>query len=151
MYKIIILLFSFAFVSCSSLIKVKNDDIDSFQWKLIYYNSENGETIKGNIDILINAVKNGQQVRIVFEQESLIFATDAEYLWVLDNVVYAQNNGQVSVGQRGNKLFFQDDSYYWMFLINSNGERDMIRWSVGEHDMVRRNKDKVSIKWFIKN
>jgi len=151
MYKIVLLIFSLVFVSCSTFNKVNKDDGDCSQWRLIYYNSDNGETLKGSIDDLIKAVENGKQVRVVVDQRSITFATDAPYLWVFHNVVYAQNNGQVSVGQYGNKLNFIDDSYYWMFLVNSKGERDMIRWSVGEHQMVGRNKERVSVKWFVKN
>lgn len=151
MYKIILLIFSMVFVSCSSFNKVNKDGGNCKKWRLIYYNSDNGEAIKGSLNDLIKAVKSGEQIRVVIEQASVTFATEAQYLWVLGNVVYAQNNGEVSVGRTGNKLYYLDDSYYWMFLINSNGEREMIRWSVGEHKMLGRNKDKVSIKWFIKN
>lgn len=151
MYKITLLIFSFVFVSCSSFIKVNKDDGDCSKWRLIYNNSDNGEPIEGSLNDLINAVKSGKQIRIVMDLESFTFAAEAQYLWVLEDVVYAQNNGEVSVSRSGNKLRFQDDSYYWMFLVNSNGERDMIRWSVGEHDMRGQNKDKVSVKWFVKN
>lgn len=151
MHKIILLILSIVIVSGSSFSKVIKDDGDCNNWKLIYYNSNDGETIEGDISDLINAVENGKQVRVVVDQGSITFATDAEYLWVFHDVVYAQNNGQVSVGPTGNKLNFINDSYYWMFLVNSKGERDMIRWSVGEHKMVGRNKESVSVKWFIKD
>ena len=151
MYKIMLLIFCFALVSCSSFNEENKDDGNCGEWRLVYYNSDSGEPLKGSLTNLIEAVKSGEQIRIVMDQESLTFATEAQYLWVLEDVVYAQNNGEVSVSRSGNKLSFQDDSYYWMFLVNSNGERDMIRWSVGEHDMRGQNKDKVSVKWFIKN
>lgn len=142
---------STAIVSGSSFSKVNKDGGGCNDWKLIYYNSDDGETIEGNPDDLINAVESGKQIRVVVDQGSVTFAAEAQYLWVFHNIVYAQNNGQVSVGQFGNELKFLEDSYYWMFLVNSNGERDMIRWSVGEHKMAGRNKERVSVKWFVKN
>ena len=151
MYKITLLIFSSVLVSCSSFNKENKDDGNYGEWRLIYYNSDSGEPLKGSLTNLIEAVKSGEQIRIVMDQESLTFATEAQYLWVLEDVVYAQNNGEVSVSRSGNKLSFQDDSYYWMFLVNSNGERDMIRWSVGDIDMRGQNEDKVSVKWFIRN
>ena len=150
MRKIIILFLALTLTSCASFIKVYEDDSGS-QWKLVYHNSAEGEKLSGNLNRLINVVKKGKEIRIVMNKESVISVAEAEYLWVKDDIVYAQNNGQVSVHFEGDDLVFQEDSYYWMFIVNTNGERNMIRWSVGEHEMRGENKDKVDIKWYIKN
>jgi hypothetical protein len=148
MKKIFFLIFAVLFLSCSPLSEIHKHEINS-HWKLIYYNSDRGDSLKGNISDLINAVKNGKQVRIVMEKDSVIFAAAAEYLWVNNNMVYAQNNGQVSAHFAGEELVFQDNSYYWMFIVNTNGERNMIRWAVGEHEMKGQNTDRVFIKWYV--
>jgi hypothetical protein len=87
----------------------------------------------------------------VVNTDGTYFSADAEFLWIKNNIVYAQNNNSVSVEFKEDDLIFQDDSYYWMFIVNTKGERDMIRWSVGEHELKGHNQDKVAVKWFVKN
>lgn len=149
MKKVFLLLSAILFVSCSPFLKIHRHNANFFHWKLIYYNSDKGESLYGNIGNLINAVKNGQQIRIVMQSDSVICAAEADYLWVNNNIVYAQNNGQVSAHFAGKELVFQDNSYYWMFIVNTSGERNMIRWSVGAHEMRGQNQDRVNIKWYI--
>ena len=148
MNKIFFLIFAVLFLSCSSLSKIHNQEM-CCHWKLVYYNSDRGDSLKGYIGDLINAVKSGKQVRIVMEKDSIVFAAAAEYLWVNNNMVYAQNNGQVSAYFTGKELVFQENSYYWMFIVNTNGERNMIRWSVGNHEMKGQNTDRVFTKWYV--
>lgn len=149
--KKIFLFLSFVFISCSSFYTSLNHPTNVNRWKLVYYNSRNGEVINGNISSLIKAVKRGKEIRIVIESDSIVFAADAEYLWVKNKIVYAQNNGSVSVKFKGDDLVFQKNSYYWMFIVNTNGERQMIRWLVGEHSSRGNNQDRVAVKWFVKN
>ncbi len=151
MKKIFILTLALTLASCSTFVRVQKPDPSNSTWKLVYYNSDEGEVLDGNLNNLINAVENGKQVRIVMEKDKITSAAEAQYLWVKDDVVYAQNNEQVSVRVVEGKLVFQKDSYYWMFIVNTDGERDMIRWSVGAHDMRGENEDRVYIKWFVKN
>jgi len=151
MKKISILLFALLLSSCASYVGIHNNKDNYGSWKLVYYNSQDGKTIKGNIKDLINAVKNGKQVRVVMGQGSIISAANADFLWVKNNVVYAQNNSQVSCHFEGNKLVFQDDSYYWMFIVDTNGKREAIRWSVGEHVTKGKSEERIPIKWFVKS
>lgn len=151
MKKIFVLILALTLASCSAFVRVQKPNSNYCTWKLVYYNSDRGEVLDGNLNSLINAVKNGKQVRIVMGKGEIIVAAEAQYLWVKDNIVYAQNNGQVSVRYVGGKLVFQKDSYYWMFIVNTDGERGMIRWSVGEHEMRGQNEDRVYTKWFVKD
>ena len=151
MKKIFIILFPILLSSCSIYTEMPKHERELSQWKLVYYNSDEGACLKGNLSHLIDAVENGKQVRVVMEQGDIICAVDANYLWVKDNIVYAQNNGQVSSHFEGNMLVFQDDSYYWMFIVSSNGDRQAIRWLVGDHNSLGKNNDRISIKWYVKS
>ena len=151
MKKISILFFALLVSSCASYVGIHNNGDHSGSWELVYYNSQDGKTLDGNIKNLINAVKNGKQVRVVMEQGQVISAANADFLWVKNNVVYAQNNDQVSCHFVGNKLVFQDDSYYWMFIVDTNGKRETIRWTVGEHEMRGKGEERISVKWFVKS
>lgn len=147
--KYLILLPAFFVFGCCESFIVKHQHLFN-PWQLVYSNSSTGDALDGNLDSLISAVKNGKEIRIVIVNDSVHFSAVAEYLWVKDDIVHAQNSNSVSVKFNDEKLIFQDNSYYWMFIVNTKGERDMIRWSVGEHELRGRNSDRVSIKWFVK-
>ena len=119
-------------------------------WTLAYANDENGVRTEGDIEALITAVKNGQEVRIVIADPEGYYSTEAENLSVRHGIVYAQNTSHVSVEYQGESLRFQDDSYYWMIIVSTHGERDMIRWSVGAHEPRGHTQDKVAVRWFVR-
>ncbi len=120
------------------------------EWTLAYAHDKDGNRTAGDIEVLIDAVKNGQAVRIVTEEQGEYYSTEAENISVKDGVVYAQNNSHVSVEYQGNVLRFQDDAYYWMIVVSTLGDRDMIRWSVGEHVPRGHTSDKVAARWFVR-
>jgi len=119
-------------------------------WTLAYANDENGVRTEGDIEALITAVKNGQEVRIVIADPEGYYSTEAENLSVRHGIVYAQNTSHVSVEYQGESLRFQEDSYYWMIIVSTRGERDMIRWSVGAHEPRGHTQDKVAVRWFVR-
>ena len=119
-------------------------------WTLAYANDEHGARTEGDIEALIDAVKNGQEVRIVIADPEGYYSTEAENLSVRHGIVYAQNTSHVSVEYQGESLRFQDDSYYWMTIVSTHGERDMIRWSVGAHEPRGHTQDKVAVRWFVR-
>ncbi len=151
MKKLFVFALSFLFASCSSFTKINKDNTGPCSWNLVYYNSDQGATLKGSLKNLISAVRNGKQIRIVMEKDSVVSAADAEFLWIKDGIVYAQNNSQVSSHFSGNDLIYIDNSYYWMFIVNTKGQRNAIRWSVGEHTMRGKSEDNIFIKWYSKN
>jgi uncharacterized protein YmfQ (DUF2313 family) len=120
------------------------------EWKLAYAHDKDGNRTAGDIETLIDAVKNGQAVRIVTGDQGEYYSTEAENISVKNGVVHAQNNSHVSVEYQGDVLRFQDDSYYWMIVVSTLGDRDMIRWNVGEHVPRGHTADKVAVKWFVR-
>lgn len=124
---------------------------NSSEWTLAYAHDKDGNPLEGDINVLINAVKNGQDVKIIMnDNQDEYYSTEAENLWVKKGIVYAQNTSSVSVEFQGKILRFQEDSYYWMVIVSTIGNRDMIRWSVGEHTPQGHDSDKVAMKWFIR-
>ena len=118
-------------------------------WTLVYAHDAYGKRTDGDINLLINAIRSGHKVRMLMESGDVEYVTDAESLWIKNGVVSAQNCSQVSAQFVGNKVMFQDDSYYWMIIVNTEGDRDMIRWDVGAHTARGRNQDKVAMKWLV--
>ena len=120
------------------------------EWKLAYAHDKDGNRTAGDVEALIDAIKNGQAVRMVFEDQDGYYSMEAEALWVRDGIVYAQNNSQVSASFQGKVLRFQDDSYYWMIVVSTLGDLDMIRWGVGQHVSRGHTNDKAAVKWFVR-
>jgi len=123
---------------------------NSTQWVLAYAHDKNGNKLAGDKDALIASVRNGQPVRVLLDSEDQQFLMDAEYLWVRYSNVYAQNNSSVSVSYNNTALEFQEDSYYYMLTVSTDGDLDAIRWSVGAHTMIGHNHEMSAMRWFVK-
>jgi hypothetical protein len=119
------------------------------KWSLAYAHDQDGNTTVGDINTLIDAVQNGYRVRVLMIDGDNQYITDAEGVHIKNSIVYAQNSSHVSIIFEGDVLKFQDDSYYWMVVVSTRGDRDMIRWNVGEHIPRGHSQDKVAMKWFI--
>ena len=119
------------------------------RWSLAYAHDANGNRTAGDINDLINAVENGSQVRVLMDRNHQQYVTYGESTWIKNGVVYVQNISHVSVTFDGDVLKFQDDSYWWMMIVSTKGDRDMIRWNVGEHTPRGHDNDKVAVKWFV--
>ncbi len=151
MKKIFIILFPILLSSCTIYTDLPKHQNEYSSWNLVYYNTDDGKCLQGNLSNLIDAVRTGKPIRVVMEQGDVTSVANADYLWVKNNIVYAQNNGQVSCHFEGDRMAFQDDSYYWMFIVSTIGDRQAIRWSVGDHNSLGKNNDRISIKWYVKS
>ncbi|NEQ83514.1 MAG: hypothetical protein F6K26_25935 [Moorea sp. SIO2I5] len=119
------------------------------RWSLAYAHDANGNRTAGDINDLINAVQNGSQVRVLMVHGNEQYITYAENITIKNEIVYVQNNSHVSIIFEGDVLKFQDDSYWWMVIVSTKGDRDKIRWNVGEHTPRGHDNDKVAMKWFV--
>ena len=97
--------------------------------------------------LLIEEQFGGTTWRVVYAHDEN--GREAEHLWIRGGGVYAQNTSLVSLSITEGVSRFQDDSFHWMILVNTRGDRDMIRWNVGEHVLRGHTSDKVSISWAI--
>jgi hypothetical protein len=123
---------------------------DRSGWTLAYAHDAQGVRTDGDLEALISAVINGRAVRIVIGGLQEYYSTDAGNLWVRNGIVYAQNASSISVDYHDNLLLFQDDSYYWMIIVSTQGDRDMIRWNVGAHVPRGHTRDRVAVRWFVR-
>jgi hypothetical protein len=124
--------------------------VESTPWVLAYAHNQNGARTAGDKNALIAAVRDGQPVRVLMDSGDLQYVMEAEGLWVRYAEVYAQNNSSVSTAFDNTVLKFQPDSYYWMVVVSTHGDRDMIRWSVGAHTLKGQSHDRVAMKWFVR-
>jgi hypothetical protein len=121
-------------------------------WTLVYENDASGRHIAGNLSTLIKAVEAGAEVRVLTSDGMHVIRT-AQFVYVLDGKVYAQNNTNISIDIKppagGTQIMFQPDSYHYFEMLNTEGYRDQIRWSVGEHTPRGHTQDRVACKWFV--
>lgn len=118
-------------------------------WTLVYAHDDFGDRTDGDINLLIDAVRNGCRIRLVIEMKNYEYAINADNLWIKNSIVYAQNTSAVSASFKGDRLMFLDESYHFMSIVSTQGDREVIRWNVGEHkkrEGVAHNK--VAVKWF---
>ncbi|MBI5563823.1 MAG: hypothetical protein HY870_02935 [Chloroflexi bacterium] len=123
---------------------------DQSGWTLAYAHDAQGVRTDGDLEALISAVTTGRAVRIVTGGPQEYYSTDAGNLWVRNGIVYAQNASSVSVEYHDDLLLFKEDSYYWMIIVSTRGDRDSIRWDVGAHVPRGHTRDRVAVRWFVR-
>ncbi len=120
-------------------------------WQLVYENNKDGKAVNSDIKQLIEAIKNGKEVRVVtLAGDNYTTAFNAENIWIKNGIVYIQNTQHISVKFKEDKLLVKKDAYHWYVILSSKGDRTMSRWSVGAHLSRGNNQDKVALRWFVK-
>jgi len=132
---------------------------DNFDWTLIYQNDENGNRVLGDLNKLINAVRNGEPIRIGWKIEhptnkgiKVEHFADAQFITVLsDSVVFAQI--EPIVGQTPDikdKFVSLKENTTWAFCASSLGKNDSMNINTKTGDIIDHKQWKSGIKWFIK-
>lgn len=119
---------------------------------LVYSNDRNGNQIFGDINVLIQEIRNGKRVRVLIEFDSVPgqeYITEVDNLWIKGNIVSAQSIAHISASFAGNVLKHHDDAYHWFIIVDTRGNIDMSRWNVGEHKDRGHKQDRINIKWFV--
>ena len=118
-------------------------------WNLVYANDTVGNATYGSITTLINAIKQGHEVRV--SQGGTFFENCAELFLNSDGSVTCTNYSNISNNSTvpGPGFGFQNDAYHWFVMINTKGQRDMSRWSVGAHVDRGHSQDTIAIQWFV--
>ena len=143
-------------------------------WSLAYAHDENGQCTEGKKTDLIDAALGGHSVRFLLLLDDYKYVTDAQCLWVWHDNVYAQNTAHLStdffqesqgdvrpvypnvyatdepVDSDGEFLIrFQDRSYWWMLLADTQGNLDMNRYLIGAHVPNGHGQTRAAMKWFV--
>jgi hypothetical protein len=119
-------------------------------WTLVYAHDQNGNPTAGNLHTLITAVEDGAAIRFLLLEPYGVAGADAQWVYVRNGIVYAENTSNISIGFQGNRLVFQSDTFHWFVTISTTGDRDMIRWKVGEHTPggPGHTNDKIGVRWY---
>lgn len=129
-------------------------------WSLVYANDENGNKTAGDIKRLIQAIRNGESIRIgwtiTFEHPTLKnlkvehFA-DAKFITILsDTVVFTQIDP--IVGQEPGfkeKFITLSETEDWTISASSLGNNDIMYMNRKTGETKDHNPWKCGIKWFV--
>jgi|GEM_PF-2496200 len=123
-------------------------------WTLVYENDAAGKTKYGSVSALTNAIQQGHEVRISHDVGfggSIQYVTCDEVTINPDKSVACSHTRDLSNRSPllGTDFGFQDDIYHVFFMVNTKGQRDRVRWSVGEHTDRGHDNPATAVKWFI--
>lgn len=120
-------------------------------WTKVYENDAQGAATFGTIQALMDAIRQGNEVRMrirypnVADQE---FFLPAESLWIRHGNVYAQNTSLVSASFADTDLLFQEEAYLGFIIASTTGLLDQSRWLVGEHTSRGHTRIRASVTWY---
>ena len=117
-------------------------------WNKVYANDASGNATFGSLTDLIYAVQQGQDVKVSLNGTYFT----CQYVFVVSNSsVACMNNTNISLQSvaPGVSFGFQNDAYHAFFVVNTAGQRDVSRWSVGAHVDRGHSKDTIAIQWFV--
>ena len=117
-------------------------------WKLLYEHDFLGKRVQGNLESLKEAIRQGADIKVYFPgrtETSFI----CEWAYIKKEVVACMNTSNISFRDLvGEDFKFQDNAYHWFLMVNTEGKRDMSRWSVGEHVERGHTQDTMGMRWF---
>jgi len=122
-------------------------------WVFMYQHDKNGTPVAGNIHKLAEAIRSAADVKVSFPTTAGQEFFNCEWTYAADDgsIVTCMNTSHISIrALRGEKFGFQDNAYHWFVMVNTNGKRDMSRWSVGAHTDRQHTQDREAFRWFVR-
>ncbi len=117
---------------------------EPIKWKLAYEIQQDGAITYGNVDALINKVKEGANIKIAYDnsKEVLHFRTCTEVLYTEKGVTCGPTTGMAFGAAR-------KTPYHYYSLINSDSFEDVSRWTYGSHTGAGHTQERLHEKWFV--
>ncbi len=128
-------------------------------WKLIYHNNEEGQGVEGDISILIQAVRDGKEIRLAWWAQSptdpkrkVEHLADAAFLTIMsDSIVF----GQIKpiYGQTPDFDAFTitlKENLEWVLIGGTNGKSDAMTRNTVTGEILGHNDRSRSLKWYVR-
>jgi hypothetical protein len=109
--------------------RIKNVSDQLPSWTSLFEHNEQGTTLSGSIEKLIDAVEKGYPIKVkINEPNKGIFVMEAEWLIIENGVVYASNTNQISLtNNKGGDYIYQKQPYHYYVIVGSNGHHHATR------------------------
>ena len=147
-----------SFASCNNNTNSKSNTI---KWQLIYKNDKDGKAIFGTKETLIEAVRNGEKIRVGWggrrtndTTKSVEHFADAKFLTISNSKeVFAQIDP--IIGQHPDldsdtlSINFRD-SFQWSIIVGSNGFSDRLNINVLKDSVTGHRNRATEVSWFVK-
>lgn len=122
MYRSFLALFGLLIVTgCASMASPQK--LAAAHWRLIYENNADGDALTGSKQELVEAVRQGQPVRIVTVGRRIEHAADAGFLSVFEGEVFAQIEAIEAQRPTLNptRMGYRDPGTKWRMIVGTNG------------------------------
>jgi hypothetical protein len=124
-------------------------------WVLAYKHDASGNKVSGSIDSLVTAITNGADVKVSYSGSNNDLTTmfNCEWTAVKEDYAACMNTSHISISSidsDDSDFGFQDNAYHWYIMVNTEGKRDMSRWSVGAHTDRNHTQDTVALSWWVR-
>ena len=128
------------------------------EWKLIYENDKDGNAVTGELEDLIQAVRDGQSIRIAWwaqhptrSEIKVEHLTDASFMTIMgDSIVFTQIRpitGQVP-DFTTSKITLKEN-LEWVFIGGTNGKMDYITRNTISGEIIDHGESQRPFKWYI--
>lgn len=128
-------------------------------WAIIYQNDKDGNALKGNIEDLKSAIRNGKEVRIGWgfqhptrKNISVEHVANATFLTIQsDSIVHAQIRPIIGQSPDFNEGTIKlKENLEWVFIGGTNGKMDSMTRNMITGEIVDHKLRSSSFKWFVK-
>nr|WP_298999719.1 hypothetical protein [uncultured Allomuricauda sp.] len=143
------------FLSCGPSMSTNESE-----WRLIYRNDSNGKTLFGKKQDLLNAIRNGNLVKVGYGGQlrrdttlTIEHVFEAQFFTILnDSEVYAQMApiiGQNPLIEKDTtNVRFRDTQ--WNIIVGTNGFSDRLTMSLNKDTILSQNQRNMNVSWFVK-
>lgn len=153
--KYLFLLFAMAFTLTSAPLHAQSNNT----WTLIYENDEEGNSVQGSKESLMQAIRDGQEVRISWLHQSptnpiikVEHFANAKFLTIMsDKTVLAQIDP--IMGQApdfDNQHITLKENLEWAMIASSSGLNDHMTSNLISGEIVSHGSNRWGIKWYVK-
>ena len=147
-----------AFIFCLSC--GSSSSTEEATWQLVYRNGSDGTPLFGSKQDLLNAIRNGNPVKIGYGGQlrndstlTIEHVFEAHFFTILnDTDVYAQMLpiiGQTPLIEKDTtNIVFRET--HWNILVGTNGFSDRLTMSLTKDSILGHNQRNMNVSWFVK-
>ncbi len=130
-------------------------------WELVYHHDKEGNAIEGNVNDLIEAIRNGKEIRLAWWSEpraeypkrKVEHLADATFLTIMsDSIVFGQIRpiyGQIP--DFNEFKFTLKENLEWIIIGGTNGKTDSMTRNTVTGEIVSHNARQLPLKWYVRN